>query len=131
VSPEATVFVEHANTILARANVMLNAGLNEDAARAAYLAAFHVAQAYIFERTGKAFKTHNGVHREFARLAMGDQRIDAELRRFLPRAYEFRSVADYFSGPNPVTAPEAAAEALETAHRFVVHFTQHIPPANP
>ena len=34
---------------------MLKAGLNEDAARAAYLASFHVAQAYIFERTDKNF----------------------------------------------------------------------------
>jgi uncharacterized protein (UPF0332 family) len=123
VSPEAAVFVEHANTILARATVMLNADLNEDAAQAAYLAAFHIAQAYIFERIGKVLKTHNGVHLGFARLTMGDHRTDAELRRFLPRAYEYKSVADYFSGPNPITAPEAAAEAIKTAHRFVLHST--------
>jgi uncharacterized protein (UPF0332 family) len=43
--------VEQANIVLRRADTMLEAGLNEDAARAAYLACFHVAQAYIFERT--------------------------------------------------------------------------------
>jgi uncharacterized protein (UPF0332 family) len=80
---------------------MLKAGLNEDAARAAYIASFHVAQTYIFERTGKTSKTHHGVHREFSRLTKDDRRTDPELRRFLSRAYEFKSVADYF----PVRTP--------------------------
>ncbi len=63
-TPEAAQFIQHANTVLERADVMLSAGLNEDAARTAYLASFHMAQAYIFERTGKTSKTHQGVRRE-------------------------------------------------------------------
>jgi uncharacterized protein (UPF0332 family) len=55
--PESAKFVEQANIVLARADIMLNVGLNEDAAREAYLASFHVAQAYIFERTDKTFNT--------------------------------------------------------------------------
>jgi hypothetical protein len=47
---------------------MLSVGLNEDAAREAYLASFHMAQAYISERTDKTLKTHSGVHREFSDL---------------------------------------------------------------
>jgi len=51
----------------------------------------------------------------------------------LSQSYEFKSIADYFSGPNPVTSPEDAAEAVATAKRFVAHFTelvliQHIAP---
>ena len=122
--PESAKFVEQANIVLARADIMLNVGLNEDAAREAYLASFHVAQAYIFERIDKTFKTHHGVQREFFRLTKDDARTDQDLRRFLSRSYEFKSVAEYFSGPNPVTSPGDAAEAIATAKRFVAHFTQ-------
>ena len=122
--PESARFVEQANIILRRADIMLNAKLNEDAAREAYLASFHVAQAYIFERTNRVSKTHSGVQREFFRLTKDDGRTDRDLRRFLSQSYEFKAVADYFSGPNPVTSPEEAAEAIETAKCFVAHFSQ-------
>jgi hypothetical protein len=45
----------------------------------------------------------------------------------MSRSYEFKSVADYFSGPDPVTSPEEAAEAIETAKRFVAHFAALVP----
>ena len=125
--PESAKFVEQANIVLARADIMLNVGLNEDAAREAYLASFHVAQAYIFERTDKTAKTHHGVQIEFSRLTKDDVRVDHDLRRFLAQSYEFKSVADYFSGPNPVTSPEDAAEAIATAKCFVAHFTLLVP----
>ena len=128
--PESAKFVEQANIVLARADVMLDVGLNEDAARAAYLASFHVAQAYIFERSDRISKTHHGVQREFFRLTREDARVDGGLRRFLSRAYEFKSIADYFSGPNPVTSPEDATEAVATAKRFVAHFVQLVPVAD-
>lgn len=41
---------------------MLSVELAEDAERAAYLADYHTAEAFIFERTGKVTKTHKGVH---------------------------------------------------------------------
>jgi uncharacterized protein (UPF0332 family) len=81
--PESAKFIEQANIILARADLMLSVGLNEDAARSAYLASFHVAQACIFERTGKVSKTHHGVQTEFFRLTKDDSRVDHTLRRFL------------------------------------------------
>jgi uncharacterized protein (UPF0332 family) len=76
---EAVKSIEQAAIVLKRADVMLKAGLNEDAARAAYLACFHVAQAYIFERTERTLKTHHGVQREFYRLTKEDVRTDQEL----------------------------------------------------
>ena len=64
-SPEADRFLQKAEKHLERGHVMLSVGLNDDAGRAAYLAAFHAAQAIIFDRTGKVVKTHRGVQSEF------------------------------------------------------------------
>jgi len=90
-----------------------------DAGRNAYLAAFHAVQAFIFERTGRVAKTHQGVRVEFNRLAKGEMRVDRELRRFLPRAYNLKAVADYELGPESVVPLERAAAAIESAGRFV------------
>jgi uncharacterized protein (UPF0332 family) len=125
--PESAKYVAQANILPGRADVMLKAGLSEDAARTTYLAAFHAAQAYIFERTDKAFKTHHGVQREFFRLTRNDARTDPGLRRFLSRSYEYKAAADYFAGPNPVTSAEDATEAVATAKRFVAEFTLLVP----
>jgi uncharacterized protein (UPF0332 family) len=119
--PEVAKFIDQATIVLARADLMLTVSLNEDAARAAYLASFHVAQAYIFERTGKTSKTHRGVQTEFFRLTKDDARVDPVLRRFLSQSYEFKSVADYLTGDEAVTSAAEAAEAVATAKNFVAH----------
>jgi hypothetical protein len=67
----------------------------------------------------KVAKTHQGVHAEFNRLAKGETRIDRELWRFLPRAYNLKAVADYELGPESVVPLERAAAAIESAGRFV------------
>ena len=125
--PEAAKFIDQANIVLARADLMLTVSLNEDAARAAYLASFHVSQAYIFERTGKTSKSHRGVQTEFFRLTKDDARVDPVLRRFLSQSYEFKSVADYLTGDEAVTSAAEAAEAVATSKRFVAHFTALVP----
>ena len=125
---ESTAFVSQADVLLARAALMLSVGLNEDAARETYLACFHVAQAYIFERTGKVAKSHHGVQTEFFRLTKDDPRTDTELRRFLSQSYEFKSVADYGVGPEAVTSAQEASDAVATARLFVAHFRQMVTP---
>lgn len=85
------------------------------------LAAFHAAQALVFERTGRLFKTHNGVQAEFLRLTKDDSRVDAELRTFLSRAYTLKTIADYETGPRSELTAERAAEAVGTGKRFVAH----------
>src|ERR1700734_3640454 len=125
--PESAKFIEQAHIVIARADLMLTVKLNEDAARAAYLASFHVAQAYIFERTGKTSKSHRGVQTEFFRLTKDDARVDPLLRRFLSQAYEFKSVADYFAGAEAVTSAADASEAVATSKRFVAHFAGLVP----
>ena len=99
------------------------------AGREAYYAAFHAAEAYIFEHTGKVATTHKGVRSEFARLARRESRIDRELTRFLATAYQLKATADYGIGPTaaPITADEAAA-AIATASRFIDIITQVLPP---
>ena len=84
--PEAAAFLHQADVLLVRASTMLSARLNEDAARAAYLACFHVAQAFIYERTDRTAKTDRGVQSEFFRLSRDDPRGDPALRRFLAEA---------------------------------------------
>lgn len=79
-TPEASRFLDKASKLLERATAMLGVGLHEDAGRAAYLAGFHGAQAFIYERAGKVFKSHKGVHTEFLRLTKDDPRFTSEQR---------------------------------------------------
>ncbi len=73
----------------------------------------------IFERSGRVTKTHKGVHTGFARLMRNEPRIDTELRRFLPQAYDLKAICDYELGPDAVVPREKAAAAVQTAARFV------------
>ena len=121
--PESAEFLQQAVICVARADTMLKVGLNEEAARASYLACFHTAQAYIFERTSKTAKSHHGVHTEFFRLTKDDIRVDATLRRFLSQAYEFKAVADYYVGEDAMMSVEQATDAIGIAKRFNEHFS--------
>ena len=64
-TPEVAGYLDKARQCLGYARINLGVKLGNDAGRNAYLAAFHAAQAFIFERTGKVAKTHQGVHAEF------------------------------------------------------------------
>jgi uncharacterized protein (UPF0332 family) len=118
-TPEAAGYLDKARQCLGYARINLDVKLGNDAGRNAYLAAFHAAQALIFERSGKVAKTHRGVHAEFNRLVKGEMRIGRELQRFLPRAYNLKTVADYEMGAESVVPLERAATAVEGAGRFV------------
>lgn len=107
---------------------MLGVRLNEAAGRAAYLAGLHAAQALIFETTGRVFKRHTTVRGGFGRLVKDEPRVDAELRGFLGRTYELKTIADYRTGPLAHISAEDARDALETARRFVDYVASLIPP---
>ena len=98
-------------------------GLNEAAGRTAYVAGYHAAQALIFERTGKLFRSHGGVQTEFLRLTKGDSRIAGELRVFLSRAYNLKAIADYETGPGSTISAERAAAAIEAGEQFIALIT--------
>jgi uncharacterized protein (UPF0332 family) len=128
VTPEAERYLEKARQCLSNARAELGINLSNDARRNAYLAAFHAAQALIFERTGKVARTHRGVHSEFARLAKVESRIDNSFPVFLTQAYNLKAVADYETGPGSVVPPERAAAAIETAGRFIESIGQLLAP---
>jgi uncharacterized protein (UPF0332 family) len=92
---------------------------SDEAARAAYLAGFHAAQALISERAGRVAKSHSGVRSAFARLVRDDPRVDRSLLSFLGRAYRFKEIADYGTGPDAVVTVAEAEEAIAVAQRFV------------
>jgi len=84
--PESAGFLRKARDFLLKARDALEHWPDE-AGRAAYLAAFHAAQALIFEETGDVAKTHSGVRGQFGRLVKDDPNCDAELRFFLGNAW--------------------------------------------
>ena len=126
--PQAAAFLDKARDLLERAATMLNVGLNQDAGRAAYVAGFHAAQAFLFEQHDKAVKTHKGVRTEFLRLTRNDARVDDEQRAFLGRTYNLKSIADYETGPASYVSADSASEAIQSARRFVECVVTLLPP---
>lgn len=118
-TPEAERYLEKARTCLANAQAILAIGVGDDAGRGAYMAAFHAAQAFIFETSSKTAKTHSGVQSLFVTLARNDPRIPPDFIPFLSQAYNLKAVADYETGPGASVPVEKAAATLETAARFV------------
>jgi uncharacterized protein (UPF0332 family) len=102
---------------LANARAILAAGIAEIAAREACMAAFHAAQAILFERHGAVPRTHSGVHGAFGRLAAGEPSLGRSRGRFLPQAYRHKGNADY--AVRRTRDPAAAAEAIDAAADFV------------
>src|SRR5271169_1052474 len=119
--PEAADYLGQARQCLDEAKqIAALMPLHHIAAREAYLAAYHAAEAYIFERTGKPAKTHRGLRSEFSRLARSEPRIGREYLTFLAQAYEYKSIADYSVGSTspPITA-EDARSTIDTAERLI------------
>ena len=103
---------------------MLGIDLADAAGRTAYLAGFHAAQALIFERLGKMLKTHNGVQTEFLRLTRDDAGLDCDVRAFLSRSYNLKSIADYETGPDAGVSLLRAAQAVVDGRVFVACIEQ-------
>jgi uncharacterized protein (UPF0332 family) len=118
VTPEAARFLDKARQCLADA-VLYQPRVPRIAGREAYLAAFHAAEALLYERTGKIARTHRGLRAQFARITRDEPRIDQALSEFLGRAYELKSLADYGTGSEAIISITAAKAAIETATRFV------------
>ncbi len=118
--PETGDYLTKARHVLDGARVIAAAGLPEVAAREAYLAAFHAAEAFIFEHTGKAAKTHRGVRSQFHLLARNEPGIGNDLSAFLAEGYRFKTIADYEVGAaaGTISATEAQ-DAIDTAARFI------------
>lgn len=101
---------------------MMTLKLYEPTGRAGYLAGFHAAQALISERTDSSVKTHRGVRTELHRLTRDDPNFTPDLRSFLGRNYNLKTIADYEVGPEAEVSPDRAKLALPEAKRFVAYF---------
>jgi len=112
-------YLAKARQALKEARAVADIGLPEAAGRAAYLAAYHAAQAFIFARASRIAKTHSGVRSEFARLTKEDPEIDRTFPAFLAQAYNLKSIADYGVGIDAHVSPAEADEAIKEAARFV------------
>lgn len=109
---------------LEAAKQIMAIGLSPSAAREAYAAAYHAAQAYIFFKSGKVAKTHSGVRSEFARLSREDAAIPRELTTFLAHGYELKSTADYGVDSDADVSSEEAESAIASADQFVHAITE-------
>ncbi len=124
--PQVVDYLASARERIERAAALLAQQFTDEAGRAAYLAGFHAAQALIFEREDRIFKSHNGVQGEFARIVKDEPGFDVKLRAFLGRAYNLKAVADYESGPGSKVSHAQADEAIKAARRFVAAIEQII-----
>ena len=130
--PETAEFIVYAIKLLGDADKMLDAGLDDHAARTAYLACFHVARAYTFERNGRTAKTHGGVQTEFFRLSKDDDRSDSELRAFLTTAYRATSRVRITRPARRTTLRRRKArEAVEIARRPAWPSSPFLTPPSP
>ena len=122
-TPEAQSYLAKAREELEDGRKVAEMGLARIAARSAYYAAFHAAEALIFERTGKIAKTHTGVRTEFARLLKETPEFARSLTAFLAKAYTFKEIGDYGVGPASVITMPEAKDVLENAGQFVEKVT--------
>lgn len=81
----------------------------------------------IFERQGRAVKSHSGVQAQFAQLVKDDSHFGIEQRRFLGRAYNLKALVDYETGPGARITSSQAREAIQMAERFVAAVAVLIP----
>ena len=122
-TPEAADYLEKARNDLADARKIASLPLAKVAARSAYYAAFHAAEAFIIERTGKVAKTHSGVRAEFARLLKEVPGSERALLTFLAQAYKYKEISDYGVGPGAVVTEDEAKDAIGNATRFIDRVT--------
>ncbi len=118
-TPEAADYLHKARDDLNDARKIAAVGLAKVAARTAYYAAFHAAQAFVLERTGKVAKTHSGLRSEFARLAREMPQIDRTFLRFLAEAYKYKEISDYGVGTDAVITMAESNEAVMTATQMI------------
>jgi uncharacterized protein (UPF0332 family) len=118
-TPEAADYVAKARGDLSDARKVIAIGLATIAARSAYYAAFHAAEAFIIERTGKVAKSHSGVRGEFGRLAKDTPALDKTFSTFLAKAYSYKEIGDYRVDQGAVVTDAEAKDAIGAATRFV------------
>jgi uncharacterized protein (UPF0332 family) len=88
--PKTSDYLRKARDDLDEARKIADIGLANVAGRSAYYAAFHAAEAFIVERTGKMATRNKGARIEFARLVKDKPNL-REFTAFLARAYGLKA----------------------------------------
>ncbi len=122
-TPEAKDYLDKARADLGDARKIAGIHLAKVAARSAYYAALHAAEAFIIERAGRVAKTHSGVRTEFARLLKDALGAERALLTFLAQAYKYKEIGDYGIGRGAVVTDEEANDAIDGAARFIERVT--------
>jgi uncharacterized protein (UPF0332 family) len=117
--PEARHYLARARQDLSDARQIIAIALANVAARSAYYAGFHAAEAFIFEKTGRVAKTHRGVRTEFARLTKDDPRVGKTMTEFLAQAYRYKEIGDYGVDPDEIVTMAHAEAAITGAADFL------------
>ena len=117
--PEAAAYLRKAQENIDEAKKIYGIGLASVAARSAYYAAFHAAEAFIISHTGKVAKSHTGVRSEFSRLAKDNQNIDREFSTFLAKAYKYKEIGDYNVDNSTIITMSNADDTIKTSERFI------------
>jgi len=125
--PQAASFLAAADRAISNARANLAINIPDQAARLAYYAQFHAAQALIFERTGKIGRSHKGVNKEFHRLAKAEATFPPGLAPQLSKAYRYKEIADYDTGAATPITPARAHDAIATAENFVAAIRALLP----
>jgi len=128
VTPEAGDYLDKARGDLDDARKIMSIHLAKVAARSAYYAAFHAAEALIIERTGKVAKTHSGVRAEFACLLKNTMAFDRALLTFLAQSYKYKEIGDYGVGHGVMVTEAEAAEAINKATEFIERIADLLTP---
>ena len=117
--PETAAYIDKARRDLADAKAIAAIGLSTAAARTAYYAAFHAAEAVIIERTVTIAKTHSGLRSMIADLSRTDPAIDKALQTFLGQAYVYKEISDYGVDREATVTPAEAQDAIAEASRLI------------
>ena len=118
-TPEVANYLAKAREDLSDAHKIATLGLAKVAARSAYYAAFHAAEAFIVERTSKAPKTHHGVRSEFGRLMKDDPARAKFMTTILAQAYRYKEIGDYGTDPDEAITMQDADAVMRSATQFL------------
>ena len=121
---EAAAHLAKAGTDLDDARIFIKLPHARAAARSAYYATFHAAEALVTEHTGKAAKTHRGLHVAFSRFTRDLSGEDRALPRVLMDGYRFKELADYGTDPTRVITGAEAQSMIDDATRFVARIAE-------
>ena len=94
------------------------------AAREAYIACLHAANAYLLEVSGDVPRSHKGVHFEFRKACMAEDRISLRHAEALQKLYRIKENTDY--GDRSMVTVESLPDIMQSARDLIAAVRQAI-----